>query len=222
MKFIIVGFGRVGMRTARILQSEGHDVVVVDTDGAKIDRARDEGFPVVQGDGTDESILEDAGIVEAEAIAALTGDLNTNFSICVIGDSHDCRTVLRVSEEVSEDLYEKYASDVDEIIYPERVGAAGAKTALLGGDFNVLADLTENLSVASVTIPDDSPVIDDRVVELTLPGDARIYAHGREDESMTVPLPQTRIEAGDSLAIMADPAVLDEVRAQLRGEATAA
>jgi trk system potassium uptake protein TrkA len=222
MKFIIVGFGRVGMRTARILQSEGHDVVVVDRDGAKIDRARDEGFTVVQGDGSDEPILEEAGVADADAIAALTGDPNTNFAICVLGDAYDCRTVLRISEEISDELYEKYADDVDEIIYPERVGAAGAKTALLGGDFNVLADLTENLSVASVAIPEDSPVIGDRVVELTLPGDARVYAHGRADESMTVPLPQTRIEAGDSLAIMADPDVLDDVREQLRGEAAAA
>jgi trk system potassium uptake protein TrkA len=222
MKFIIVGFGRVGMRTARILQSEGHEVVVVDRDGAKIDRARDEGFPVVQGDANDEAVLEEAGVDEADAIAGVTGDLNTNFSVCVVGNAHDCRTVLRVSEEVSDELYEKYATDVDEIIYPERVGAAGAKTALLGGDFNVLADLTENLSVASVRIPEDSPVIGDRVVELTLPGDARIYAHGRADESMTVPLPQTVIEAGDSLAVMADPSVLEDVRAHLRGEAAAA
>jgi len=222
MKFVIVGFGRVGMRTARILRSEGHEVVVIDRDGAKTDRARDEGFTVVQGDGSDESILAQVGLDDADAVAGLTGDLNTNFSVCVIGNAHDCRTVLRVSEEVSDELYEKYSTDVDEIIYPERVGAAGAKTALMGGDFNVLADLTEALSVASVTIPDGSPVIGDRVVELSLPGDARVYAHGRADESMTVPLPQTRIEAGDSIAVMSDPDVLDDVRAQLRGESAAA
>ena len=89
----------------------------------------------------------------------------------------------------------------------------------MGGDFNVLADLTEQLSVASVVIPDESPVIGDRVVKLELPGEARIYAHGRADEPMSIPLPQTVIEAGDSLAVMSDPSVLPDVRAQLRGEA---
>ena len=222
MKFIIVGFGRVGMRTARILDQEGHDVIVVDRDSTKIDRAKTEGFEVVHGDGNDEAVLQSAGIESADAIAGVTGDLNTNFSICVIGNAYDCRTVLRVSEEVSDELYEKYATDVDEIIYPERVGAAGAKTALMGGNFNVLADLTENLSIASVTIPEGAPVIGDRVVELSLPGNARIYAHGRAEESMTVPLPQTAIEAGDSVAIMADPGVLDDVRTQLRGESAPA
>jgi trk system potassium uptake protein TrkA len=219
MKFVIVGFGRVGIRTAHILQSEGHEIRIVDNDPAKVERAREEGFTVVEGDGGDEAVLERAGLDDADAVAGLTGDLSTNFSVCVIGRAHGCRTVLRVSEEVSENVYEKYDADVDEIIYPERLGAAGAKTALMGGDFNVLADLTEQLSVASVVIPEESSVIGDRVVEIELPGDARIYAHGRADESMSIPLPQTVIEAGDSLAVMSDPSVLPDVRAQLRGEA---
>ncbi|PSP94612.1 potassium transporter Trk [Halobacteriales archaeon QS_4_62_28] len=217
MKFVIVGYGRVGTRTARILGSEGHGVVIVERDIDKVDRSREEGFETVQGDGNDESVLESAGIGEADAIGGLTGDLNTNFAACMIGKEHDCRTVLRIDEDYREEIYEKYAADVDEIIYPERLGAAGAKTALLGGDFNVLADLTEQLSVASVIVPDGSPVIGDRVVALDLPGDARIYAHGRGHEAMTIPLPRTRFEAGDTVAVMASPETLDDVRASLKG-----
>jgi len=222
MKFVIVGFGRVGKRTARVLQSEGHEVLLVERDAAKADRAREEGFTVIEGDGGDESTLERAGLDDADAVAGVTGDLNTNFSVCVVGDAHGCRTVFRVNEDISDELYEKYAEDVDEIIYPERLGAAGAKTALLGGDFNVLADLTEELSVASVVVPEGSPAIGERVIDLSLPGDARIYAHGRADESMTIPLPRTTIAAGDSIAVMAEPTVLDDVRTQLKGEEAAA
>ena len=222
MKFVIVGFGRVGMRTARILQSEGHDLVVVENDEGKVARAREEGFTVVQGDGGDEAVLEQAGLDDADAVAGLTGDLNVNFSVCVVGRVHGCRTVLRVQEDFSEQLYETYAEDVDEIVYPERLGAAGAKTALLGGDFNVLADLTESLSIASVAVPEGSPAIGTRVVELDLAGDARVYAHARAGEPMTIPLPQTVVEAGDTIGVMADPTVLEEVRASLRGEAPAA
>jgi trk system potassium uptake protein TrkA len=222
MKFVIVGFGRVGMRTARTLDSEGHEVVVVDNDREKVERAQKEGFEVIEGDGSTEPVLEQAGLDDADALAGLTGDLSTNFAACVVGDAHGCRTVLRVSEDFSDELYEKYADSVDEIIYPERLGAVGAKTALLGGDFNVIADITENLAVASVKIPEDAPVIGDRVIEVELPGGARIYAHGREDEPMSVPLPRTTIEAGDSVAILADPNILTEVRNTLRGESAAA
>jgi trk system potassium uptake protein TrkA len=218
MKFVVVGYGRVGARVAQILAGEGHEVVVVENDPEKTERARNAGLTVVEGDGGDEAVLERAGLDEAAAIAGLTGDMNVNFSVCLVGSAHGCRTVLRVDEDVNEELYEKYAGEVDEIIYPERFGAAGAKTALLGGDFNVIADLTESLSIASVRIPAGSPVVGERVVELSLPGDARLYAHGRHDEDMRVPLPQTVVEAGDSVAVMAAPEVLPAVRATLRGE----
>jgi trk system potassium uptake protein TrkA len=218
MKFIIVGFGRVGMRSAGTLRDEGHDVVVVEHDIERVERAENEGFTVVEGDGSKEDILAQAGLEEADAVGAFTGDLNTNFSACVIGDAHGCRTVLRVNEDFSEQLYERYTDSVDEVIYPERLGAAGAKTALLGGDFNVIADMTEQLTVASVAVPEDSPLLGERVINVDLPGDAKIYAHGRTDESMTIPLPQTRLEAGDSVAVMTDPELLAEVRAVLRGE----
>lgn len=219
MKFVIVGFGRVGMRTAQTLRGEGHTVVVVDQDPERVERARDDGFEMISGDGSTEGVLEQAGLDETDAIGALTGDLNTNFLACVVGDAHGCRTVLRVNEDFSEDLYEKYADSVDEIIYPERLGAAGAKTALLGGDFDIIAELTEELSISSVTIPDGAPVIGQRVVDVDLPGEARIYAHGRADESMTIPLPRTTIEAGDSVAVLTDRGSLEVVREQLRGEA---
>jgi trk system potassium uptake protein TrkA len=217
MKFVIVGYGRVGTRTARILDSEGHEVVIVENDLDKADRSEEEGFETVRGDGNDESDLEQAGLDDADAIAGLTGDLNTNFAACMVGKEHGCRTVLRIDEDYREEIYEKYAADVDEIIYPERLGAAGAKTALLGGNFNVLADLTEQLSVASVTVPEGSPVIGERVVALDLPGDARIYAHGSDREPMTIPLPRTKLSAGDTVAVMASPDTLDDVRTSLKG-----
>jgi len=222
MKFLVVGFGRVGIRTTRVLQSGGHDLVIVDNDPEKVERARNEGVTVVEGDGSEERVLREAGIGDADAIAALTGDLNTNFSACMLGEHYGLRTVLRIDEDYRQEIFEKYAEDVDEIIYPERLGAAGAKTALMGGDFNVLADLTEELSIASVTIPEGSPLVGRRVVEVDLQDEARIYAHSRADEPMEIPLPQTHIEAGDNVALMAAPDSLPEIRAFLRGEEASA
>jgi trk system potassium uptake protein TrkA len=218
MTFVIVGYGRVGKRTAEILDSEGHEVVVVERLAEKADRAREAGFEVITGDGTDESVLEAAGIADARAIGGLTGDLNTNFTACMIGKEYGCRTVLRIDEDYREEIYEKYAEDVDEIIYPERLGAAGAKTALLGGDFNVIADLAEQLTVASVRVPETSPLVGKRVVEVRLPGDARVYAHGHADEPMTVPMPRTTIEAGDSLAVLSATDGVENVRAAVHGD----
>jgi trk system potassium uptake protein TrkA len=218
MRFIIVGYGRVGRRTASSLRDEGHEVVVVDIERERTERARGDGYETIEGDGGTEGVLERAGLSSADAVAGLTGDLNTNFSACVVGEAHGCRTVLRVDEDVSEPLYGRYSDIVDEVIYPERLGAAGAKTALLGGDFSVVAEIAEHLSMASITIPEGAPVVGERVVAVDPPGEARIYAHGRANSAMTIPLPQTHIEPGDSVGVVVDPEHLPEVRQALRGE----
>ncbi|MFB6118241.1 potassium channel family protein [Halosegnis sp.] len=219
MKFIIVGYGRVGRGTVRDLEAEGHDVTVVEVVPERAERARAAGFDVIEGDCENATVLEQAGVVEADALAALTGDLNANFAACMIAREHGCRTVLRIDEDYREEIYERYAEDVDEIIYPERLGAAGAKTALLGGSLNVLADVTENLTLATVEVPDGSPRVGERVVALELPGDARVYAHGHHGAAMDVPLPSDELAAADRLAVITDRTSLDGVRSYLTGEA---
>jgi trk system potassium uptake protein TrkA len=218
MRFVIVGYGRVGARTARVLKEEGHQVVIVDNVEEKVERARDAGFETIRGDGTNEAVLERADLEHAAALGGLTGDPNVNFAACMIGNEHGCRTVMRISEDYREEIYEQYAEDVDEVVYPERLGAAGAKTALLGGNFNAIGDLTERLQLTAVTIPGDSPVVGERVNDVDLGEHARIYAHGRDREPMTIPLPGTRIEAGDQLALITERDTLDSVRAALIGE----
>lgn len=217
MRCVIVGFGRVGIRTADLLATEGHEVVVVENDPAKAERARENGFTVVEGDGAATDVLAETDLDTADAVGGLTGDPETNFAVCAVANDHGCRTVLRISEEFSEAVYREYSEGVDEIIYPEQLGAAGAKTALLGGDFSVLADITEKLSAATLTVPAESPVVGERVVTLDVPEEARVYAHGRAGEPMTIPLPRTAIEAGDQLALMARPDAVATVREMIHG-----
>ncbi len=217
MRCIIVGYGRVGIRTAHILDKEGHEVVVVDNNPTKVERAREAGFETIEGDGSSTDVLDETDLDTADAVGGLTGDPEVNFAVCTVGNEHGCRTVLRISEDFSEEVYQNYSEGVDEIIYPERLGAAGAKTALLGGDFSVLADVTEKLSAATLTIPEESPVIGERVVSLDVPEDVRVYAHGRAGEPMTIPMPRTAIEAGDQLALIADPDAVTRFHDQIHG-----
>jgi len=217
MRFVIVGYGRVGSRTARILKEEGHEVVVVDSDEARADRARTAGFEVVVGDARTESILERAGIEESDAIAALTGDPNVNFAACMLGREYGVRTVMRIDEDYRSEIYEQYATGVDEIVYPERLGAAGAKTALLGGDFNAITELSAGLQLSVVTIAEGSPMVGQLVSGIDLEH-ARVYAHGRKRDPMDIPLPGTDLQPGDRIALVVETEHLGDVRSQLLGD----
>ncbi|ESS09813.1 MAG: K+ transport system, NAD-binding component [uncultured archaeon A07HN63] len=217
MRIIVVGYGRVGSRTARVLAEEGYDVTVVDNDQLKVERAEEAGIDVVAGDGSDESVLDEVGVESADALGAITGDIETNHEICQLGASHDCRTVMRISEDVDESTYEQYVADADELIYPQRLGAAGAKTALLGGSLNAIGDLTEELQLTVVNVDDGSPVVGNRISEIDLPATARLYAHGHASDPMTIPLPTTTVEAGDRLAMVVEHEALGEIETQLLG-----
>jgi trk system potassium uptake protein TrkA len=217
MRVVIAGFGRVGSRTARVLAEEGHDVTVIESDVEKAERAESRGFTVVRGDASNPSVLEEAGIDSADAVAGLTGEPKVDFDVCMEAKEYGCRTVMRLSEDIHSEIYREYEDEVDEVIYPERLGAAGAKTALLGGSFNAIAELTEDLQLTTVEIDADAPIVGRRVNDIEVDG-ARIYAHGHEHESLTIPLPGTEVEAGDRLAVLVEGDRIDAVRDALLGE----
>ena len=219
MRFVIIGAGRVGLRTARVLRDEGHEVTLVERDERKIKRAREQGFTVVEGDGSREDKLEEAGIAEADAVGALTGDLNTNFAACMIADHNGARTVMRIDEDYREDIYRKYADEVDEIIYPERLGAIGAKNALLGGNIRAVADIAQNLQLVEFTIQKQSPMEGYSLSELELPSDSRLMAHSKGEAPLAIPDPDETLDAGDRVVILADFETLSDVRSIVVGEA---
>ncbi|MFB6143562.1 MAG: TrkA family potassium uptake protein [Halorientalis sp.] len=218
MRFVIVGAGRVGLRTARVLEESGHEVVLVERDASPAERARNEEFEVVEGDGSAELALEDADVASADALGALTGDLNDNFVACMIAKHHGCRTVLRIDEDYREDIYRKYASDVDEVVYPERLGAIAAKNALLGGSSRAIADVARDLQLVELTVAEDSPMRGYTLSELELPARSELLAFGKGGESYGLPDADESIAAGDRLVVLADFAVLDDVRRIVVGD----
>lgn len=79
MKIIIMGCGRVGARLAGLLDIEGHDVTILDTDAYSFRRLPPEfGGDALVGDGLDEESLKKAGIEEADAFISLTQGDNRN------------------------------------------------------------------------------------------------------------------------------------------------
>jgi len=83
MKVIIVGGGKVGTSLALLLLGKGYAVKVIEAAREKISRLQQD-LPanvVALGNGTDPVVLEAAGILGVDVVAATTGQDETNLVV---------------------------------------------------------------------------------------------------------------------------------------------
>lgn len=110
MNVVIMGCGRVGARVASLLDQNGHDVTVIDTNSAAFKRlSPDFGGESIIGTGIDEDVLRAAGIERAHAFVAVTNGDNRNIMAAQV-----VRTVFgvpqvicRIYDPVREDTYRR-------------------------------------------------------------------------------------------------------------------
>lgn len=97
MNFIIVGCGRVGAELCYHLFKSGHQVVVVDSRRESFNRLHpDFRGRTLEGEGLAESVLERAGIQEADGLAAVTNSDTLNAVV-----AHAARTFYNVQNVVA-------------------------------------------------------------------------------------------------------------------------
>ena len=96
MHVVVVGCGRVGSELAAALEGGGHSVSVIDKNAYSF-RRLPTGFGgrAVVGFGFDRSHLEEAGITDAGALAAVTNGDNTNILTARIArETYEIRSVV--------------------------------------------------------------------------------------------------------------------------------
>jgi NhaP-type Na+/H+ or K+/H+ antiporter/K+/H+ antiporter YhaU regulatory subunit KhtT len=95
MRVIIVGAGRVGRGLAERLEDRGENIILVESDQEKVENARNLGFSVHHGDGTDVDVLRSAGAENAKIVAAATSDDDSNLLVAQLTNSNfDVDTVI--------------------------------------------------------------------------------------------------------------------------------
>jgi trk system potassium uptake protein TrkA len=108
MNVLIMGCGRAGATLAAMLDSEGHKVTVLDIASSAFRRLPSNfGGAVVLGDGTDEDVLRNAGIAEADAFVVVTQGDNRNVMAAQIAHNifHVPKVLCRIYDPLREHLY---------------------------------------------------------------------------------------------------------------------
>lgn len=200
MYILIVGAGKIGYFLAKRLCAGKHTVSIVDKDKEVCDTiARELEVLVINGDGCDPRILEEAGIGRAEVLAAVTGDDEDNLIICQLAKEKFTihRTVGRVNNPDNEHTFSELGVDVP--VDATSIIAKIIEEEVSFSDFvNLMSFKRGKLAIVRVDLPSDSPVINKEIKDIELPQDAVLVSILRGEE-VILPKGDTVFKAGDDV-----------------------
>ena len=200
MYIIIIGAGKVGYFLAKRLCQSKHTVSIIDKDRVVCEEAAKElEILVINGDGCDPKILEEAGINRADVLAAVTGDDEDNLIICQLAKETFKlqRTVGRVNNPDNEHTFSELGIDVP--VDSTKIIAKIIEEEVSFSDFvNLMSFKRGKLAIVRVDLPGDSPVINKEVKDITLPQDAVLVSIVRGEE-VILPKGNTVLKPGDDI-----------------------
>ena len=227
MNIVILGAGRVGESVAESLVSERNDITVIDTDPARLHVLQDRlDLRGVAGNGIQPSVLEEAGIGDADLFIACAPMDETNLVACKV--AHDRFNVpttiarLRSPEFVDGSPMMDKANGfaVDRVICPEEsVTRYIGKLVEHPQALQVLEFAHGLVSLAAVRAVAGGPLVRHSLAEIPalVPGaQMRIVAIYRQDQALTALDGRTRIEPGDEVFVLAATQDIVTVLAALR------
>jgi len=200
MYILIVGAGKVGYFLTKRLCQGKHVVSIVDKDKAICDEiAKELEALVINGDGCDPRILEEAGIERADVVAAVTGDDEDNLIICQLAKErfNVQRTVGRVNNPDNEHTFSELGIDVP--VDSTKIIAKIIEEEVSFSDFvNLMSFKRGKLAIVRLDLPADSPVINQQIQDIQLPADSVLVSILR-GEQVIVPKGNTILKAGDDI-----------------------
>lgn len=181
MYIIIVGCGKVGYHLAQALLSAGHEVLAIEQDSRKYAAIVDSlGSIVISGDGSEVSVLQEAGANRADALIAVTGKDEDNLVACQVA-KHQFRvpkTIALANNPENEELFEKLGVDV----------VVSHTTTILG---YIEEELPEHPLVHIFPLPGS----DRRLVSVHIPPDAAVVGN---------PLSSVKLPSGTLISLLLD------------------
>ena len=88
MRTVFIGAGQVSVETAKALVEKGHEVIIIETDKAKIDELSEEmDCSFLQGDGSQPNILREVNPAQTDFLFCLTDSDQANVIASLVGRS---------------------------------------------------------------------------------------------------------------------------------------
>lgn len=222
---IVCGYGRVGSTACDTLLVNRIPVVVIESELAEVQRAIDEGVPVVEGDATRDEVLIEAGLDRARSVIAAVASPSDNLVITL-----SCKAIrpdIPVTARAIDHQTEKKLTlaGADAVVTPELVGglrmaALATQPGLAEIIETVVRDSAFELRIERFIVGSDSDVVGRSLSQLDLRKDsgAMVIGIAGEGEPMRGnPDPDQPFRLGDAVFGIGSENQLDRLRVILEG-----
>ena len=219
MYIIIVGGGKVGYYLAKTLLQDEHEVLIIEKDKRKGDIiSTDLGAVILRGDGTDSSVMEEAGMARVDLAIAVTGDDEDNLMICQMAKKKFGvkRTIARINNPKNEHIFKLLGIDntvsVTDLILAQIEREIPAQSLV-----HLLTLREAGVSFVEAKVPADSPVVGKPLRSLGIPDDCVIPLIIRGGKGI-VPHGETRLGVDDEVVAVTTIAKEDVLEKIFSGE----
>ncbi|WP_162924495.1 Trk system potassium transporter TrkA [Rubrobacter indicoceani] len=216
MRTVVIGAGEVGFTAAKLLSNEGHQVVLVETDGARVEHASENlDALVIHGNGASPRLLSEAGVDHSDLLVAASNSDEVNIIACLSAKSRGVKqTVARLHNSDYYDPRDEGRQEmlgIDHVIHTEEMATRNIRDALLvPGAANIDSFADGRIGVAEVILDRSSPAVGKTLKEIELPEHSLMVGVVRNGEAL-VPGGDTRIEVQDHVLLVSGRESLSRV-----------
>lgn len=206
MRIVIVGCGKVGASIASQLNSEGHDISVVDIDRNAVQNLSNSlDVMGIEGNGASYEVLAEAGAKKADLVIAAAALDEVNLYTCLMAKAAGAtHTIARVrNPEYTTDIHRiKDTLGLSMFINPELTAAKEMSRLLrFSGALEIDTFSRGSVELIKVALPEDSPIADKKISQIDiLKGKVRICLVERGDE-VFIPNGDFVLRGGDRISV---------------------
>ena len=207
MYIIIAGCGRVGEELLEKLSKE--EVVVIESNPSRAKEiAENYDVLVINDDGCNIKVLEDANVKKADVFVAVTGDDKANLMMSLLAKKMGAKKVIsRVNIPSNIEIFQQLGVDIP--LCPITLASAAIKNAIYGIGRTSIMPLSKGLAeILQFTV--DKDLAGKKIEELELPKECLIIGLSSKDE-FKIPRGHTKLAEGDILTVVAKKEVVEKL-----------
>lgn len=205
---VLVGLGHLGYRVAKKLHELGQDLVAIEKTPDKdlVRNVREMGVPVIEDDGTRESVLVAAGVQRARAIMLCTQNDSTNLRMAL--KARNLNPTIEVVIRIFDDDFAASLQSQFGFHAMSATGMAAPLFASVGAHIDVTPPITiegQPHILANLEIRDKSHLSGKTVQQIEEGFKVSVVLLCRDGERLFHPAGVERIAAGQTVAIFGEP-----------------